>query len=288
MGWFTTFKGKRLEPVWEFAASGIIWRLLPSPAGYFVGEERDVNNKSVSFFCLEQESGTVRWRGRGVGQQWWVSLDSIHERTVFLHEYATPDMPDQKKIYALDLDTGDVRWTSDELRFLFAYEASIYASKDGFEGRQFFELDLAKGKVIREIDASYLNVLRENIGPRREHVDFPRVLDQPTGQGNELWKAVEKIVPGEKQLGLVEYLERNDSVALSIYENTSDVPTQQSFRQHLGIVGKEKGDERFKDILVEHATTPVPDTFFAVKDFIYYIKEKNRLRAIDLSATKHS
>jgi len=283
MNLFSGFRGKRLELAWEFTAGGIIWRLLPSDAGYFVGEERDVSGKSVSFFCLERKRGMLRWNQRDVGTQWWISLDAVHDRTVFLHEFATPDMPDKKKILALDLDSGAVRWTNEEARFLFAHDGAVYASMDGLTDRQFLKLDLETGKILSEVEAGYLNVLRETAGSRFDQITFPRGLD-PTIHGDEsLARSIDSFMPAAKREACLECLDVLDSTAVSIYENTGGSNTQESFRQHLVVFGKENGEMRYKDVLVEKASAQVPDTFFQWHDFIYYIKEKRILRALDLS-----
>ena len=260
---------------------------MPSSSGYFVGEDRDPVKKSVSFFCIEHRQGDVLWNRREVSEQWWVSLNSIHGSTVFLHEYATPDMPDQKKIFALDIETGDLRWSNDELRFLFAHDTSVYASKDGFDQRQFYEMDIASGKIVNEVDAATLGSFRERMASETVQLDFPHMTDISSIQSEILTHAIRKIALISDRIEFMEHIDMPDVDVVSLYESADANPASQSFRQHFIIAGKENADVQYQDILAEDVKTPVPDTFFSWNDMIYYIKEKKTLCAINLTMTEH-
>ena len=90
---FSTKKKETIAPIWEFTARGIIWRLLLSENGFFVGEERNLESKTVSFFCLDQRSGSPLWNDRTFPEHWWISLEATHKNIVFIHEFVSPDMP---------------------------------------------------------------------------------------------------------------------------------------------------------------------------------------------------
>src|SRR5436309_6488000 len=176
MRWFSRTRRGSIEPVWTFSTNATLWRLLPSRNGYFVGEDRDTSEKKVSFFCLDQQGGRICWSGVRFDEPWWIGLEAIHQGRVFVHEYAAPDMPDHKKIFALDLATGTLLWSTEELKFVAAHEERIYAAREHHEERQFFELDAESGTSLRQIDAGYLNVLRESI-PADEYdfMEYPAI-----------------------------------------------------------------------------------------------------------------
>ncbi len=114
MNWLAGWKSKKLEPAWEYKTKGILWRLLPSRDGYIVLEDRDVETKTVSFACIRASSGEICWDDVQFDERWWVNVEAIHEDVVLFHEYATPDMPDHKKITVVDLNNGRTLWSNDE------------------------------------------------------------------------------------------------------------------------------------------------------------------------------
>src|ERR1043165_73152 len=155
----------KLRPAWNFVANGVIWRLLISQNGYLVGEDRNKESKMVTFFCIHLESGEVLWQGKLFDEDWWMGLEARHNDIVFMHEFATPDLPEHKKIPAVDMMTGRPLWTNEQSKFLFAHEDRVYTVKDGFETRTFIELDLRTGKEMREVDTAVVNELRNSARP---------------------------------------------------------------------------------------------------------------------------
>src|SRR5258705_3352973 len=156
-GWLRgSSRGKHLAPAWEFHVRGIIWRLLVSGKGQFVGEERNINERSVSFFCIDSESGTPLWRDLRLAEPWWIGIEALHDDLVLLHEFAMPDFPDHKKIHALDLSSGKLLWSNEEVTYLFSHGNAIYAAKDLNDVRTYLELDSMSGKERRELDGDAL------------------------------------------------------------------------------------------------------------------------------------
>src|ERR1041385_7071151 len=157
MRWRFGKRNNQVKVAWLFKAKGMIWRLLPTTDGYFVGEDRTLDNKKTTFFCIDQKSGEVRWQNVSFGEDWWISLEVIHDDIVFLHEYAVPSMPEHKKIFALSLPTGKLLWSNDTLKFEFVAGEHVYASRETFEARIFFELDVGTGAVLRSEESTRLN-----------------------------------------------------------------------------------------------------------------------------------
>jgi len=283
MTWLSRLRKGRRTIAWDYQAQGLIWRLLPSPEGSFVGEDRNPESKSVSFFCLDRASGKVRWNRVQLSEQWWVSIEAVHRDVVLLHEYASPDLPDHKKIYALEIASGSLRWTNDELKFLFVRGDCLYASRDLYDSRMFFELDIQTGAIRSEVDAATLNVLGETGGSRvMEEIDFPKIFDPSAGGDGPLRRTIERATRSAKRIDLIEYIEKQGNLAIGFYDNVSEDPVGKLFNQRLVVASEESGI-LFEDNLTTNGSTPVPDTFFSMGDFLYYIKDKRVLRAIKLS-----
>ncbi len=273
---------RKLVPAWEYQTRGVVWRLLPAPGGLLVGEDRDNTSKSVSFFCLEEKTGNARWKNVAFKESWWIGIEAIHKNIVFFHEFARPDLPDHKKIIAVELDSARELWRNEELKFLYAHEDSVYASKERFETSLVFELDLLTGAVVRELgnETGYISVLRDtSTFKQNDDIEFPR----PLATQNEFHKRVLRHIPSGKICGEVEILEKDAHIVVGYYENTSPNPFERELDQHLKFLDAETGDLLFRDVLTQKAKEPVPDLFFLRGDFIIYIKNKNVLRAVKLS-----
>ena len=105
------------------------------------------------------------WSNAQFRDRWWMSIETVHDHVLFLHEYATPDMPDHRKIFALDIGDGKLLWSNDDMKYLFAHERAVYAAKESNDRRRFYELDLQTGTELREVDDEYIGVLRSTIAP---------------------------------------------------------------------------------------------------------------------------
>ena len=257
---------------------------MPSGDGAFVLEDRDTEKKLASFTCLDQRTGTPIWKDIEFDEKWWMSIKMIYRGVLFLHGYASPDMPEEKKIFAVDLRTGALRWSNDEMKFLFVRDASVYASREGITDRRFYELELNTGEMKREIDEDALDALRNDAaGDAGEVLRFPNVYHGDT-EGAPLKDAVNRATQKANTVALTEYLEEGNFVVVGWYENTGTNPMQQALRHRIIVLNREHRKVLFTDIVTEDAVVPVPETFFGLRSFIYYIKNKRTLTALDLSA----
>lgn len=263
---------------WEFQANGVLWRLLPARSGVFVGEDRDLTSKTVSFFCVDRKTGRLQWNVPPPGERWWSGVEAVHEKFVLLHEFAAPDLPDHRKIITLDLATGRYRWANAELKFLFLAGDSIYASRDLYDRREFFELDITDGRILREVDGASVNVLREQLpaeGP--EGLVFPGRLDEA---------GLEAIVPAEDLIRRGEMLENAEHIAIDGFDVLSYHvrEARPALLSHRLVVIRKRGRKVVhSDRLIADAASAVPDAFFAIAVMLYYVREKRTLCALDLS-----
>ena len=278
--WWNGLRRRWLEPSWIFSAQGMIWRLLPATGKRFVGEERDISQKSASLFCIEQATGEIQWRNSRLHEPWWIGIEAVHKDMVLLHEYAMPDLPDHKKIHALELASGRTLWKNEELRFLFAYENSIYALEIGHEENHYFEVDLITGEIIREVDAPYIATMRDiAYSQNAETVEFP--VPFQGGVDDDLSGTITRLTKGESRIESIEYLRKGEFLALCYHTAITRDPARQMMDQHFMI-----SDGRrvlYHELLNEGVQNVVPDSFFGIGDFVYSIKDKRVLQAFNFS-----
>jgi hypothetical protein len=284
MGLFSSLRSKQLAPAWTFSTSGVCWRLLPTRNGLIVGEDRNVESKTVSFFCIDRLSGREVWKDLRFATPWWIGLESIQGNVVLLHEYATPDMPDHRKIIAVDLFTGKLLWEDPELKFLFSLDDRLYAAQQALEQPRFFELELESGRRVGEIDPSRLDSLRTSA--EADPYDFVAYAS-PLGSGGGNLAAFERAMAQEvakaHHAEHAEVLLLGGKLAMGYYDNLSADPGKPSFRQHLSVLSAEGRQPLYEDTPTARAAVPVPDTFFGIGDMLYYIREQSAIVAVNCS-----
>lgn len=282
MGWLDGIRGsRRLRLTWEYSAKGRLWRLLPASADFFLGEDRNIQDKSVSFFCVNQTTGSVQWSDVQMEEPWWIGMESIHKNYLIVHEFASPSMPDHKKIHAIDIATGKPVWSNEDVRFLFGFEDSIYAARDLFESREYVELDLSTGEMRGSVDAGYINVLRETIVNDPAHpVHFPDLIHTTTRP--DIASKMAGISDSANADDAAELLDLGDKIVLSFHEQLESSGEQPLLRQHILVYDNERNDVLFQDIMNDRTKRPVPDSLFRIDNFLYYIAERQTLRALDL------
>lgn len=283
MKWLSAWRSTKLATAWTYSTHGQLWRLLPSTDGYLALEDRQAESKCVSFACLHAMTGEVLWRDLSFEERWWISLNTIHQDVVFLHEYATPDMPDEKKIYAVDIASGRLRWSNADLKFLFAHDGAVYAARDEYDRRRFFELDLHIGSVLREIDDGYLNVVRSTVvGAGLTQVRFPAHYVPGGEGGNTRYDRLEKFFRGVSDVEMAEVLEFDRHWIVGYYVKLHERSSQRALQQHLAVMAKDEERVIFRDVLTRNALMCAPDMFFSMRNHLYYVKERKCLSALNL------
>jgi hypothetical protein len=204
----------------------------------------------------------------------------VHNNVLYLHEFATPDMPDHKKIYAVNLTTAEVLWTNDELQFHFAHDRFVYGSKLGFETRHYFRLDISTGKLVDEISVSEFQQAQASLTVTSEQrIIFPSDVDESVVKQKNYQKLASKML---KTSQAIECIEIDEQLVLSYYDEVRERGNGNiSLEQHVLIADRE-GRLLYHDKVNENVKIPVPDSVMMMNGFVYYIKSKKNLIAVKL------
>jgi len=276
-----------LEREWTYAAQGSIWRILFSTSGNVVGECRQHEQKTVSFFCLDERSGAVLWQDVRLDEPWWVGIEAVSRDVVLLHEFANPGVPEHKGIIALDVGSGSVLWRNTELTFWFAFNDSVYAYQPKFEKRIGYKLSLRAGAVEEEygdaLDDLYaLRTLALN-EQQQEDFLFPEILEEDPGNA-EIQAIIRKGTKGTPLHGQVEFIRRQSLVLMNYYTpGRSSTPESLVLENRFSIYDLERQSKVFSEILATDAKAPTPDSFFIKGSLVYFIKQHNILTALRLT-----
>ena len=275
--------GKRLSTAWEYSVDGVLWRLLPGADGLLVGEDRDLEKKSVSFFCLDAATGAVRWKNVQFPEQWWISMELIHNNVLILHEYAAPDMPDHKKLYGVDLATGAVLWLNEEAKLLFAHGDHLYTARDTFEERIFTEIRLLDGTVVRTVGAEEIREVQRSLPDAPAGaVEFPSVALPGELRDPLVGPALAVLTKDGAERALTEYIATDGYVVAAVCTASAPLEQDRTFQQRITVFDRTRNRIVFADEMNARLSMPVPDMFFRKGPFAYYIKEKSTLCAVHL------
>jgi len=288
------FRDGKLKVVWEYHVNGIIWRLLFSGNDRIVGEDRDQHSKRVSFFCLDARSGKPLWEDLRMDEQWWITIELIGEGVLFLNEFVRPDLPEQGKIYAVDLETGSLLWKNSELKILFVAGAQVYAVRELFDRRIYYALDVRSGERVSEFEdgAEQINLLREEWKSTvEEGMLFPEILTEQSRHFNLVHSIVTSRYGADGMKGPVDFIHFGKYVLIGFHRflptPSRAIDTQPNTREGMMenrflIVEADSRKIVLEETLNKKVPNPAPNSFFVQGDLAYYIRDKQHLVAIQL------
>ena len=244
------------------------------------GEERNIETKTASFFCVNH-SGTL-WRGKCYGEQWWTGIEAAHRGVLFLHGYATPDLPGRKGITAVDCATGEALWKSADVTFLSASQGSVYASRDVTGGRVLLELDHRTG-VEKSVVGRGDDSLGQAPAGEDETVDviFPQTLP---GEPGERDAEMATRVAADAAGGLpVEYAGNGTYVVVSYYRKERRPRDEQHpFTQELRVVEAAGGATMHESTIDPDAAGPRYGAFLIMGETLLFVRGQRTLTAVRL------
>lgn len=280
------FRSATIKPEWAFTAEGVLWRLLCANGGRIVGEARDQERKSASFFCLDEQTGVPLWKDLRLEEPWWVGIEAAIGDTLLFHTYTKPDMPQHRGVRAFDLLSGSERWRNDDITFWFATNETLCGYRDFFEKRVGYELDLKTGEVLRSFEDSpqALLALKSAAVENQDLQDIavPAPFDESSAR-DDLKGLLSKALRGSRPAGPIDVLKHRDCVVLSYYlESSRSQSDRPLFNNYLSVFRVPGETRLFSEITNSDMVLPVPDTFFIRGQRLMYLKEQETLVSLRL------
>ncbi len=277
------FQTNKIKPTWHYKASGVIWRLVPTSSGKLIGESRNLEKKEASFFCLNRKTGEVLWEGATFGEQWWIDIEAVHEDTLLLHKFATPELPEHQSIIAVDVLAGTRLWQNDEVKLEAVTERALYASRWTERGdRLILGLDYKTGKILESLDdlKSGLAITDPQLtGVQDPEMPEP-VFDLATFNSPANISIREHCNP-ESLVGQVECIERPRHLIFSYYQPASP-SSKESMNNILKILDRQKNTIIFSETICHNSLAAVPENFFVQDGMLFFVRERTELIAIGL------
>ena len=278
-------KEKQLKPAWNFDASTLIWRLFFTSNNLLIGETRNQEDKSTSFFCVDLFSGKPLWQNIAFDEPWWIGIEAVHEKWMILHGFVRPDMPEHRGIRVVDIESGKLAWKTDNLSFWFVDHEILYAHKYLFEKHIGCELDIKTGAVIHENSDSldHLQELRQKVSQkeseRQQNVIFPEVFDEYE-EDSGLKTIIQQISEGKALEGWIEFLFHRDILIVSQYRQEQNNTESGLLNNILSVHDLKSKKTIYHDIIAKGVRTPSPDSFFVKDNLLIFIKHQSMLTAL--------
>lgn len=277
-----------LPPAWSYRADGLLWRFIFSGAGHIVGEARDPQKKTASFFCLDEATGAVLWENLHLDEPWWTGIETADAHRVYLHGFRKPDMPQHLGIVAVDIATGKFAWSNPDDTFLFVDGDTVYTSRQGFEAMRYSAFDASTGAFLREIgtDPAPMNELRARLNEVDVFAgyEYPVHFDRSHPRHEQLAPVIEKLVPLDAVRGNLDVLARASLLLISWHEALPAAGSPPAVRQHFLAYDLPTGAVVYHDVLNESMEMPGIDSFFIKDTQVLYIKDACILTAHSLTA----
>ena len=217
-------------------------------------------------------------------EPWWIGLEAVHGDRVFLHGFETPDMPEHKRIIALDLETGGEVWKNDELTFWFAFGSHVYSTRTFFERKTGQILDAGSGAMVEEVEnIEDLREARELAWGEDVHhqIDFPEIVDRDSVP-RDLLEFLERETGNQELVGGIESVVKEQYAVVTYHRREKkSQPGEPSLESRIAVYNRRERRKVFSEILMRNARMPAPDTFF-VKDALFFIKDQKTLSMIPL------
>lgn len=280
---FTTFvlgsSKNTLSPTWRYTPAGIVWRLVPTASGKLIGEARDVQKKSTSFFCVNVRTGEVLWEGARFGEPWWLGIEAVHNDTLLLHKFATPDLPEHRAVIAVDVLTGEELWRNEEVTFERLGITSLRVVRAQPFGAQHVRLDYRTGAPVESAERDVADRPHHDL---LDETELPTPLydlttDEPaTVLFRHFCSPAEIVLP-------VDVVEREECVVYGYYERLA-APTDERvcMKNILLVVDSRSGEEVFRDVINAWCWIAAPESFFVSHDMLLYVRERTTLTAVAL------
>lgn len=250
-----------------------------------MGEERQIEEKTAVFFCLDRENGQELWKHASPGDAWWVGIEAVYRDTVLFHGFANPNLPRHRGVTAVDVLTGKKLWEDQELEFVGVGDDCVVGSRETSVGNSLLELDRRSGRTRRELSSDDFRALNSAWTEPEEEIGFPMPLEQLTGNGSEAEAAIEGHYDAGKLAGPVEALEHGELAIFDYHELSGHGPTRNPlFSSFIKVVEPATGTVVYSDTVSIGVQSVVPDLFFVLHDMLYYIKERRTLVAVRLAS----
>lgn len=250
----------KLLPFIDEELNGIIWRIeIDTFSNILFLEVRNAENKEVSFASIDLTSGNINFKQFILPERWLTGLESVYKGILLLHHYQSATSPVHKGIVAVNGQDATMVWSNYTYAFdsLSANGPIMYNTQ--IQPKKLFLVDIETGSTLRPYNPA-IDIITEH------PIVVPDILPV---------SALPTFVNIEPYGNDIHYLEYNKYRIVSLHSFKDRVLKQYLYViQDAGII--------YEDILNDDIQKLQPEAFILHKNCLIYIKNKFRLKALNL------
>ncbi len=251
-----------LKPVIDYQSSGVIWRMeIDDQTDSIAIENRNVDEKQVSFSALNLNTGKVHFDGLTNEERWLTGMEAFVNGVLLMHFYQSESIPVHKGLLAIDVLTGQTLWSNYTLAFNNVDQNGIIVYDTRIQPRKLFFVDVESGATLKKEDIKSSN-------KSENHIIVPEIVE-----AESLPSALINETPYSN---MVHYLDYNDYRIVSLHALTDGQLTQRLF------VFDKIFTLVYEDLLNTGIQKIQPESFILHKNRLIYIKNKSRLKVLSL------
>ena len=264
---------------WKFSPGGTIWRVHPAVSGRFVGEERDLEQRRVTFFALDFSTGRVLWKGLAVEEDWWTGIERVDGDLLFVHSFASPDLPTHQGITVIDISKGRVLWANPGWTLKAVKGDRLIVRGDHRAGQGIIVVGSQTGEILPgEVNPG---VPAEEDQSWREDVAFPDPVSMEELVSHPAGQVVFKKWKREQVSGMVELLELPPRVLVAAALRRKGL-REETLDQELLVVNTATGKAEHSVTLIRDSKGPVMESFFVQNGTLVYVREGKTLCGVKM------
>jgi hypothetical protein len=288
MGFFSRSSRPTIERTWRYTPGGILWRIVPAGGGRIIGEGRTENLKDVRFFCLEERTGRILWADRDFGLGWWCGIEGYSSSVVFLHGFASPDLPFHRSVYAVDIETGEMLWSDEQLRFARAFSDRLYAEGESGGRETLIDIDPRTGShrhTWKEGEA-IPDAVRNHTEAGGDGVPvFPAPLASLEAEMPEIGVHVRRICASTGPGASAEVLVERGLIVTGCTAISGEAAACR-ITSTMNVLHRDSGRVLYCEDVSAPGRAYAPDAFYVRDDMLVYIRERTMLTGADLASAQ--
>ncbi|GGG02527.1 DUF4905 domain-containing protein [Pontibacter amylolyticus] len=256
-----------------------MWRIrLDAPGGWLTLEVRDADLLQARFYTLRLPAGQLLELKLPDPNTWWMGLEDVHDRVLYLHGYGDRKLGQHKGIRAFAADSGIALWQQPELAFYGIEERGLLVSNISQQGGELVLLESGYGKTIRN------DITQKEAADRvqRYHkvrfgaVQYPHLYRE----GETYYQQVHDFLVQEldcEPVNVLEYAETDTWLVVSYYRKTGE----NKLDNFLAVFDL-NGFLHLNELLAGAMDGVGSDTFFIFMRSLYFVQNKTTLKAYSL------
>ncbi len=275
--------GNILKPAWRFSQHGNLWSIYNAGKNFITGETREEKKKLPLFFTVNAKTGEVILRDYQLNEEnALISSIASSDKYLFLHRLINPELPIHRGIIAVDIHSGEIIWKNEEYEYMFHTNDAVYTKITKFENFEYQKLDINSGNLIKnysENDTATLFELRRQLIEENyeNEKDFPVYnIEYSSEDAKDIFNREINIDTGNYQ---IEFIEKDKLLIFTYHKALAD----NCYQVFICIYNLSDKKRLFKETIYKQAPLVFPDNFFIMDNFLYFIKEKKEIVAINLN-----